>query len=29
MQVNIDKLRARYPKRFDSERSRHREEGDV
>lgn len=29
MQVNIDKLRARYPKRFDSERSQHREEGDV
>ena len=29
MQVNIDKLRARYPKRFDAERSRHREEGDT
>ena len=29
MQVNIDKLRARYPKRFDTERSQHREEGDV
>ena len=29
MQTNIDKLRARYPKRFDAERSRHREEGDV
>ena len=29
MQVNIDKLRARYPKKFDAERSRHREEGDV
>jgi len=29
MQTNIDKLRARYPKRFDSERSQHREEGDV
>ena len=29
MQTNIDKLRARYPKRFDAERSRHREEGDT
>ena len=29
MQVNIDKLRARYPKRFDAERSQHREEGDT
>lgn len=29
MQVNIDKLRARYPLAFDSERSRHREEGDT
>ena len=29
MQVNIDKLRARYPKAFDSERSQHREEGDT
>ena len=29
MQVNIDKLRARYPKRFDTERSQHREEGDT
>ena len=29
MQVNIDKLRARYPKRFDSERSQHREEDDT
>ena len=29
MQVNIDKLRARYPMTFDSERSQHREEGDV
>jgi NTP pyrophosphatase (non-canonical NTP hydrolase) len=29
MQVNIDKLRARYPKAFDAERSIHREEGDV
>ena len=29
MQTNIDKLRARYPKRFDAERSQHREEGDT
>ena len=29
MEVNIDKLRARYPKAFDSERSQHREEGDT
>jgi NTP pyrophosphatase (non-canonical NTP hydrolase) len=29
MQTNIDKLRARYPKKFDAERSRHREEGDT
>ena len=29
MQVNIDKLRARYPMAFDSERSQHREEGDT
>lgn len=29
MQVNVDKLRARYPKRFDAERSQHREEGDT
>ena len=29
MQANIDKLKARYPKRFDAERSQHREEGDV
>ena len=29
MQVNIDKLRARYPMAFDAERSQHREEGDV
>lgn len=29
MEVNIDKLRARYPKKFDAERSRHREEGDL
>ena len=29
MEVNIDKLRARYPMAFDSERSQHREEGDT
>ena len=29
MQTNIDKLRARYPKRFDAERSQHREECDT
>ena len=29
MQVNVDKLRARYPMAFDTERSQHREEGDV
>ena len=29
MQVNIDKLRARYPMVFDAERSQHREEGDI
>ena len=29
MQVNIDKLRARYPMAFDAERSQHREEGDT
>jgi NTP pyrophosphatase (non-canonical NTP hydrolase) len=29
MQTNIDKLRARYPMAFDSERSQHREEGDT
>ena len=29
MQTNIDKLKARYPKRFDAERSQHREEGDT
>lgn len=28
-QLNIDKLRARYPDGFDAERSQHREEGDV
>ena len=29
MQVNVDKLRARYPMAFDTERSQHREEGDT
>jgi len=29
MQTNIDKLRARYPMAFDSERSQHREESDT
>ena len=29
MQLNIDKLRARYPKGFEAERSLHRKEGDV
>ena len=29
MQVNIDKLRNRYPMVFDAERSQHREEGDI
>jgi len=29
MQTNIDKRRARYPKKFDAERSQHREEGDT
>ena len=29
MQVNIDKLRARYPDGFDPEKSLHRAEGDV
>lgn len=28
-QMNMDKLRKRYPDGFDSERSQHREEGDV
>ena len=27
--MNIDKLRARYPKGFDPERSLHRKEGDI
>ncbi len=29
MQMNIDKLKARYPDGFDSERSQHRAKGDV
>lgn len=29
LQMNVDKLRKRYPKGFDSNRSQHREEGDV
>ena len=29
MQTNIDKLKARYPDGFDTERSIHRKEGDV
>ncbi len=29
MQMNIDKLRARYPEGFDPEHSLHRKEGDV
>ena len=29
MQLNIDKLRARYPEGFDAEHSLHREEGDI
>lgn len=29
MQMNIDKLKARYPDGFDPEKSRHRKEGDV
>ena len=29
MQLNIDKLRARYPNGFDTEKSLHRAEGDV
>lgn len=29
MQMNIDKLRARYPEGFDSEHSLHRKEGDI
>lgn len=29
MQMNIDKLRARYPEGFDPEHSLHRKEGDI
>ena len=29
MQMNVDKLKARYPEGFDTERSNHRAEGDV
>lgn len=29
MQMNIDKLKKRYPEGFDSERSQHRETGDI
>ena len=29
MQMNIDKLKARYPEGFDSEKSQHRAEGDI
>lgn len=29
MQMNIDKLKARYPEGFSAERSTHREEGDI
>ena len=29
MQTNIDKLRARYPKGFEAERSLNRAEGDI
>jgi hypothetical protein len=29
MQMNIEKLRARYPEGFDAEHSLHRKEGDV
>ena len=29
MQLNIDKLKARYPDGFDPERSTHRKEGDI
>lgn len=29
MQINIDKLKARYPEGFDTEKSNHRKEGDV
>jgi len=29
MEINIDKLKARYPEGFDTEKSNHRKEGDV
>lgn len=29
MQMNIDKLRKRYPEGFDAERSQHRADGDI
>lgn len=29
LQMNIDKLRARYPEGFDPERSMHRKKGDI
>lgn len=29
MQMNIDKLKARYPQGFDSDKSLHRKEGDI
>lgn len=29
MQMNVDKLKARYPEGFDVEKSKHRKEGDV
>ena len=29
MQMNVDKLRARYPYGFDAERSQHRQAGDI
>lgn len=29
MQINVDKLKSRYPEGFDVERANHREEGDV
>lgn len=29
MQMNIDKLKARYPEGFDAERSLHRQKGDI
>lgn len=29
LQMNVDKLRKRYPEGFSAERSRHREDGDV